>query len=306
MSRIALFGLFWVFVNAVASTVSAQPAPTTGQSRLIRVELANGRTFTAAVDTRTSEERLWLRFDRQTAVLYRPVAWDDVSSAEYGGQTYSADELRQLAPQIRSRRSESPAAEFVPRSPESIPAESTEVANETYAEMAQAALSQSPRVQSIVIDAYLANWDADVEVDGIALSLTAIDCFGAPAAVDGTLNVELFAERRSRLNPPPLQHREDLQRFGTWTKMVRAEYGGEQFFLLPFQAVAPDFDAAISNYGLLHAKLAVPGHGVFEASVSDLRIRPISRNRDRLQDTNSRRFLRTETTGRSKFTGEAR
>jgi hypothetical protein len=301
MSRSATFVFVLVFANAVSSTVSAQPSPTTGESPLIRVELANGRTFTAALDARTTDERLWLRFDRQTAVLYRPVAWDDVSSAEYDGQTYSADELRQLAPQIRSERTQTSAANFAPRAPASTAA--ADAAEKTYAELALDALSASPRVQSIAIDAYLANWDADVEVDGIALSLAAIDCFGAPAAVDGTLNVELFAERRSRLKPPPLQHRENLERYGAWTKVLRAEYGGEPFFLLPFQVVAPDFDTAIGNYGLLHAKLAVPGQGVFEASVSDLRIRPISRNRDRLQDSSSQRFLPTEGTGRSKFTG---
>ncbi len=302
MTRFAVFVCGFVFANAVAWVALAQPAPIVAETPLIRVELANGRAFTAAVDARTTDDRLWLRFDRQTAVLFRPVAWDDVSSAEYDGQTYSADELRQLVPQICSQRKPTFAESVAPPTPEAVAAAAD--GEKSYAEMAQDALGAAPRIQSLAIDAYLANWDADVEVDGIALSLAAIDCFGAPAAVNGTLNVELFAERRSRLNPPPLQQREDLQRFGAWTKVLLAEYGGEQFFLLPFQAVAPDFDAAISNYGLLHVTLAVPGQGVFEASVSDLRIRPISRDRDRLQDTFSRRFLRTEATGLSKFTGD--
>jgi hypothetical protein len=295
MTRIMPFML----VAAIAQVNAVFAQQDVASVTLVRVQLDSGRTMTAAVDARTTDERLWLRFDRETAVLYRPIDWNRVTRIVFDGDSYNVDQFQQVLPQVKSERVIDSPATVAPAKP-SAPATNPHT---PYSELAQRALSGTSRVQSISIDAYVANWDADTEVDGIVLTVDAVDQFGAPLAIDGTLSVELVAERRSQLRPQLRQRRDHFQRFGNWTKMMRAEDSGQQVFFLPFQAIHPEFDHAIGSYGLVHAKLAVPGHGVFEASISDLRIRPVSRIRDRIQNSHARRFHQTESTGRAKYTG---
>ena len=53
------------------------------------VELASGRTLNAVLDPKTDEQLLWLRWERGTAMLRRPIRWDRVVRAEVGGENVS-------------------------------------------------------------------------------------------------------------------------------------------------------------------------------------------------------------------------
>ncbi len=67
---------------------------------------------------------------------------------------------------------------------------------------------------------------------------------------------------------------------------------------LPFQAPQPDFDLRLGPYGLVHARLSLPGNGSFEASQGMLRIRPYSAVRDQQQQLNGERFFDVESVNR--------
>ena len=70
-------------------------------------------------------------------------------------------------------------------------------------------------------------------------------------------------------------------------------------FRLPFQAIHPEFNLQVGSVGLVHARLAVPGTGVFEATTNTISVRPVNPIRDRLQVQQGSRFLPTERTGQS-------
>ena len=67
---------------------------------------------------------------------------------------------------------------------------------------------------------------------------------------------------------------------------------------LPYQSVHPEFDREINPFGLVHVRMAIAGHGVFEASSAMVRLRPYSSVRDHQQQWRGRRFFHQEMTGR--------
>jgi hypothetical protein len=146
----------------------------------------------------------------------------------------------------------------------------------------------------------VANWDADPEVDGVVLTVAALDQFGALVPASGTIHAELRGDRRSLLKPPLPRRRQRFSRLAYWSERFLLAHGGRMVYLLPFQAVHPDFDPAVAAFGLLHVKLTLPGHGVYEASVADLRIRPWSSIRNQIENSSGTRFLHIEQTGRSR------
>jgi hypothetical protein len=85
-----------------------------------------------------------------------------------------------------------------------------------------------------------------------------------------------------------------------WTRTVRREEFGPQgyVFRLEYDAVHPEFQLKLGPYGLLHAVLAVPGYGAFEASASATSLRPYNPMRD--QQFDRQRFLPNERTGQGK------
>jgi hypothetical protein len=145
------------------------------------------------------------------------------------------------------------------------------------------------------IDAYVANWDQDVEVDGLVVHVFPLDCDGLVTPVDGTLNVTLVGQQLGAV-----RDREPFPHLGQWTRAVCLEDFGPAgaVYRLPFQAVHPEFDLRVSSGALAHARLIVPGSGTFEDSQATLRIRPYSAFRDHLQQRRGTRFLPVERTGR--------
>jgi len=67
----------------------------------ITVDLLSGRTFTALIDPKTDAEQLWLRWERGTAVLQRPIHWDRVVRAKVAGEEVTGKELQQIVVTIR-------------------------------------------------------------------------------------------------------------------------------------------------------------------------------------------------------------
>jgi len=253
----------------------------------------DGRVFHAYADRRTDDDHLWLRWERGTARIRRPIAWSNLVEVQLGDRWYPAGLFREL---MAMALADLPEAEPASLWQEAIaadtqrgtPCEACVVAFRPTSVLA------GPRVLSTALDATLANWDADVEVDGLIVWITPLDQFGCVVPVDGTLDVRLIAPRRGLGDRP-----EPFRRLGQWTRRVEPCHFGPMgaAYRLPFQAVHPAFDLDVGPKGLVHVRLSVPGHGTLEASATDVRIRPYSAVRDRLLQTTGHRYFAEERTG---------
>ena len=270
-------------------------------AELATVHLASGRSLTGEVDSRSNDSQLWLRFVQERTMIVRRIDWDRVADVQIGDSAMSVDELRT---QLAKLGSEPPKA-FRFEERYAFNAKETQIVHEiggpARLSTARGFIPRQHRdplapVRTIAIDAYVANWDADVEVDGIALYVYPLDGHGMLTPTGGSLEVTLVGHYSAGYTSPG-----QFQRIGRWARSVRpANVGADGFlFRLPFQAVHPEFERELSKTGLLHVRLSVPGHGVFEASEAALRVRPYSPVRDRLEQVEDRRFFPIERTGRT-------
>ncbi len=255
--------------------------PLPGEDRLLSVKLTSGREFTAHVDKRT-DDLLWLRFSSGGGNILRPIAWERVVAARLDGETVELSELRAVCAEVKSGA--------LP--PETLPAP---------AAIAETLLPAVPAVASIRIDAWLANWDADVETDGICVQLTPVNENGQLVAVSGTAEIELFAARQRKYHEAPQSGGWMTELAQRWSEVVKPEEIGPNGIVLrlPFSAVHPEFSSGVDNLGLVHVRLTVPGSGVFEQSLDGVRLRNWSPVRDGMYLQNGRRFFSTERTSRN-------
>jgi len=259
----------------------------------VTVDLASGRSFTAAIELTDDAEHLWLRWQKGRAVLLRPVRWERVVRAEVAGESVDRDELRRLVERIRAETpfEPEPGAKdrvFVMRG-------SSRATGVAPAPPPPAEPPPLRRVRSLKVDAVAANWDDDVETDGLSLHVSPLDAQGRLIPVRGGLEVELIGQP-ARLAPregPP------FKRLGYWTRRLRPQDFGpyEATVRLPFGRVHPEFDAGAAPSGAVHVRLSVPGQGTFESTADMVRTRPYSAVRDRLEQTTGHRFFPSERTG---------
>ncbi|MDA1054508.1 MAG: hypothetical protein O3C40_29080 [Planctomycetota bacterium] len=280
----AILLLATVLVSLVAGQSQAVEA--------ISIRLIDGKKLTAEVHSRTNDDHLWLRFASDGTVILRGVAWERIAEATIGDNTVDVATLRQWAArQTAKNETTSPPA---PR-PEPKP---------TYAEQARDLLGFSRRITAVDFDAHLANWDRDVEFDGIVLRLFPHDADGQLTRVRGTLYVELVAGRRQDFNDVPSARGLVPSRLADWAVAVNADEVTENGVVvkLPFQTNHPEFDTSWATHALVHVRFVVPGHGVFEHSFDGVRVRPYAPLRDAMERQSGQRFLPTEQTGVGKRT----
>ncbi len=266
------------------------------QKKSISVEVASGRTFGGQLDARTDAVQLWLRSGRGSAVLLRPIQWDRVVQVHVAGQDLSGEEFQRIVNKVKP---EAPA-----------PKQTTARQNEIVIKGSTRSggfLSVTgtpprkpparPRVRSLAVEAVVANWDADVEVDGLLVYVYPLDGTGAVVPARGTLQFDLTGQRDSVFRRWQL-----FSTLGRWSRRVRVEDFGVDgaVYRLPFQGVHPEFDLTVAPRGALHARLSLPGQGTFETTESMVRIRPYSAVRDQLQLSTGRRFFPQERTGRGR------
>ena len=159
-----------------------------------------------------------------------------------------------------------------------------------------------PPVTTIAFDARVANWDADVETDGLVVDLYPLDAYGNIVPVRGTAEVEFFASQRRDFQYAPLSGGDTFELLERWTRSFEPfDVGSGGIRLrLPFGAIHPELrsDWLAWPLGLVHVRLVVPGAGVFDDSRDAVRVRPWAPNRDYLEMNTGRRFLPTERLGR--------
>lgn len=258
---------------------------------ILTLRLASGREFTGAIDVQSSDQALVLRSANGGMTVRRPIRWERIAVATIDGKAATIGELRALAkeaPVIHCAR----------------PGVRTEDRGQRTGGRPQETVVPPPfiPVTSIAFDVRIANWDADVETDGLVLDLMPIDAEGYLAPVSGMAEIELFAPQRRTFDLAPLSGGDTLERVERWTPVINpADFTASGIRLkLPFGAVHPEFDTdwLASHYGLVHVRLTAPGHGTFDASQDGIRIRPWAPNRDQLELKRFPRFLPTESVGR--------
>jgi hypothetical protein len=280
----------------------------------IRLTLASGRQIAGEVSSRSTSERLWLVQRAGGAHISRPVSWENIESAEFRRALLTGAELRRA---LLADHSPLSGASYEQEQPgedqddpfredplpvDELPAPDDSTKTVTPLTRAEFLTITTPPVASMRFDAHLANWDADVEADGLVVQVIPVDAYGQVVPLRGALHVELFGVRRIAFQDAPHKRGRSYGRLGAWTQQLIPEYihsdGG--WFKLPFQAAHPEFDPRIGVRGLVHVKLVVPGAGVYEDSLDGIRLRPYAPLRDSMQRETGRRFFATEATGRGK------
>ena len=147
------------------------------------------------------------------------------------------------------------------------------------------------RVNSLRVEACLANWNADVYPDGIRVFVWPLDARGELVPVNGRIEFTLVVERNPserghRLRRPP--EFEELQRKSF--AVVQADFaGGPAVYEIPFNQLRPDATPELALQALVRGRLSIPGRGIFEASDAHVLLRDVSHFRDQLERYRGRR-----------------
>jgi hypothetical protein len=267
----------------------------------VTLELASGRRFKMTLDRRTDEHTLWVRSDLTSGNVLRPIPWPRLVQVEFAGQTISGG---QLLDAVRAWPHAPSADErMIPPGPDrtlgTLAAPLTGPTTVTTSPGVHVppimTSARGPRIRSLDVDAWASNWDSDVEVDGLLVDVYPLDSAGQLMPARGLVEVHLITERVGVTTP-----RDPFVREARWVKPVRIEdfSAGGATVKLAYQGFHPEFDTHRAPYGAVHVRLSVPGHGVFEATRSVVRLRPYSATRDRYQQRTGRRFFDIERTGR--------
>lgn len=284
---------FAVFLSLCGAFGSARAqTPTT-----VVVELTNNRRWEGFVDARSTPQQLVLRFERGTTVLWRPIPWSTIRTVVVNGKAITGDELsRSYQPLVSAAKLRTSKA--------ATPAEASHSDRPSRNLVAPEEKPPLPpsKVISISCDALLANWDADVEADGLVIYLQPLDAWQEIVAASGTLEVELHTLQARAFHHASNSRGRSVEPIIRWSQAVNLkDYRARGAMMqLPFQAAHPEFNDSLGAYGLVHIKFSVPGSGVFEQSIDGVRIRPWSPLRDYLQMDTGYRFLPHERTGRGK------
>lgn len=260
----------------VAATLVLGPVVAVAEP--VEVSLASGRVFVGQVDARTDAERLWLRFEEGQSHMLRSVDWDAVLDVRQGEQALDPEAVQALATEFERSTAEDNRAY-------------TSGASDSASGVNSRNEHASPEVRWLIAGASCGKWSPNVGVNGMLVEVAPRSYAGEVVPVQGTLEVELYAYRQRGI-----QRVRHPQRLGRWVVQLSPEDFGAYGAVvpLPFQAFNPLRDQTIEPQGLVHTRLSIPGQGTFEASATDVELRPYSAFRDRLDTGTSRRYLPTE------------
>ncbi len=284
----------------------------------VRVEVLSGRVFSGTIEARTDASQLWLRCgDAQLAVV-RPIDWERIAAAEVAGRRLTAEAFRTWAMALAAARAAPQNGAIEPRVPDdsapqvdggTSPAAPPRTPRDTTVPPAlrdttvppplrdttvppriqgphvpPGVWRPEPRIASIVADAYLASWNADPLPDGLVLHVWPLGADGQIWPVGGTLEVTLLAA---------VGRHATLQTIVRGSAVVRPwDYGPQGAVMrLAFRGVHPEVHTEVATRGVVQVKFTVPGHGVYHATLSDVRIRQASAVRDRVQQQTGQRLL---------------
>ena len=244
----------------------------------VRAVANDGRVLSGELDSRTDQQALWIRQSASSVVLAIALDWEQLAEATLDGQNATRSELQEQAAATPSAPSPvtvvEPLVPIVPQAP--LP-------------------QRPPRLRSVeIVDACLANFDRNVEPDGLLLTIAPLDEQRRAIAVRGSLAVRLFGQRRA--NTQPAATFGDLEH---WTLPVRPGdfVDGLATYELRFRGTAPEWEFDLLPDALLSVELGAFGHGNF-AAAAPVTIRAFNPFRDNLQQNRGSRFAPEELRGR--------
>lgn len=219
----------------------------------VSVQLDSGREFAGVLDSRTDNEKLWLRWTVGDVQLQRPIAWERIKSVERDGVPIEVKELQEQAAKIAT------------------PGRTTRLRRASTDALPRRTLAVSPVVRSIQCDAWLANWDSDAAFDGLVLEIVALDELGESVAAQGTVEAELATIDYQPAYLNSSSGGRAATSLGRWSQNWHT-----QKLCLELQGRDPQRESNLSRYAVLTVRVTIPGSGVFEQRIDGLRMRPFT------------------------------
>lgn len=263
---------------AVACAITARPLPATepgsdhpdSSAPIVTLLLRDGRRISGELTPRTDSRTVWLQTASGSIVIASGFDWHRVRGVNHQERWLTSAECARLVTQVRTAARNQGADS--PHQLAAVPAaEYSLLAHETRPRPVA-----TSRVASLHIEATLANFDSDAEPDGLQVLVTPLDACGVPVPVDGQLEFSLAAETQLRrggrhdIRSLPLR-----QQLGEWTRRLEhaCQVNGAALVMLEFPGPVNLHEADISPWGVLSARLGVPGQGAFDAT-ADVWLRP--------------------------------
>ena len=277
-----------------------------GGAESVVVETASGRVFSGQIDRGTTRERLVVRSGTSDMYLVRPIDWSRVTRVRIDGKPFDPAQLiahfdaegwpsrveelppsPTVAPPLPSPPVPNPPPARPPGPSDAFPEEQTRGA---------AGADDWPAARSLHIEASVGKWSGYVDNDGVVVRVYPLDAYGAVVPVEGMLEVDLIGSQSASMT-----RGDPFPQLARWAQRISlADVGPDgATFRFPYQAWHPEFDLQLGSTGAVHARLSVPGQGVFDDTADMVWVRPYSFTRDRLQmHTGGRFFAPQERTSR--------
>lgn len=240
----------------------------------VTVHTTDRGVVTGLVDPRTDERALWVRRQTPQILLSNAIPWNVVVAVVHKDVEIEKSVFQRTAANYAV---EAKSLFAGPPTRRSFPTGGK-------------ADRKSAPVATVAVDAWPASFDRDVEVDGLIVSLAALDRRGAAVAVRGNFSARLVVEEYA-VQTGRIRFREGQR----WTEQVAVEdfLDGVACYRLPFRVLQPERNLQLRSVALLNVRLSVAGEGNFSAS-TPVTIRPLDPFRDRLQLETGRRFAAGE------------
>lgn len=265
----------FLIVTIVAASASGALA-----ADVVSVATRDGRNISGEIDTRSTDESLWVRRSEENIVLTTAVGVAEIDTATLNGEPIAIDELVQKSAQLATSGPTSFLTEY-------------EVVEELNLPHGDVRLPlRVPAITTFQVDAFVANLDYTVETDGLIVAIAPLDVRGNPWPVRGNLSARLIVERLDRHTGQV-----SFEEFHRWSVplMVQDFEGGIAELPLRFRRVSPEFDWQLCTAALLNVRLGVYGGGNFEASIP-VQIQEFNPIRDEMRNQQGSRFFRNELT----------
>lgn len=276
----------YALFSAIGLALLAVAVPCVQAADDVVVSLADGRSLRGVVDSRSDEERLWVRQEAGGVVLATAVAWGNVATATLAGVDVDVERLKQQLGGVATAGprwfADAEATVPIVRSGEGFDGRQR--------------WGRPARVRTVeIVEACLVNLDRDVEPDGLRVSIAAIDETGTPVPVRGYLTARLYTERRPA-HFPDIEFALD----DDWSQRVAESdfVDGLATYELRFRHTAPEWQFDLLPDAVLEVRLGAHGEGNFAASAPVL-IREFNPLRDNQQLFRGTRFLPGELHGRA-------
>jgi hypothetical protein len=253
----------WALAHLPTSAVllAALANPALARDSEIHVQLRSGRRLSGLVDERSDEALLWLRTERKSSFLRRPVAWTQITSMHRDGEPITKEAALALATLPTTLGQPRPR----------VPTASAQPAD--YRQ--DLLLDGAPR--SLAIRAEVGNWDRDHAPDGLLLWLQPQNEHGAVISIAGLVEAECWGLERRHGKPGG-----ELTLIERWSQPVTpADFAANSALLkLPYGSTDPSEQLEFNPQGLVRVRLSIPGEGTLEAMLDGIRLRPATPVRD--------------------------